>query len=366
VGGGERGGERAAGGGRSPYVEFDREEWRALDGAPRADASARPEGAAPTAGELAELRSLGDPVDMAEVEDIYLPLCRLIDLFVAADRRRRKEIAGFLAPTRRHRTRRPPPNNPPSPSPDPGPGDPLPPAPFVIGIAGSVAVGKSTVARLLRSLLARRPTDPAERAHEPPAPGPPAVELVATDGFLLPNAVLRERGLLERKGFPESYDRRALLRFVAAIKSGAAEVEAPVYSHLAYDVVPDERQAVRRPDILILEGLNVLQPAPPGRLAVSDFFDFSIYVDARVEDIRRWYTDRFFTLRRGLFRDPRSYFHPYARVADDEAAAYAARVWRDINEANLLANILPTRLRATLVLRKGGDHRVRQVWLRRI
>lgn len=341
MGGGERDGTRVAGGGRSPYVEFDRQEWRRLGAAPgdAADGPARATGTSLTAGELTELSSLGDPVDMAEVEDVYLPLCRLIDVFVAAHRRRRAAVAGLLAPARRHRAGHP------------APVEPLPPAPFVIGIAGSVAVGKSTVARLLRTLLASRPA---------------TVELVATDGFLLPNAVLRERGLLERKGFPESYDRRALLRFVSAVKSGAAEVAAPVYSHLAYDIVPDERQVVRRPDILVLEGLNVLQPAPPGRLAVSDLFDFSIYVDARAEDIRQWYTERFFALRRGLFGDPRSYFHPYARVGEDEAAAYAARVWREINEVNLLDNILPTRVRATLVLRKGGDHRVRQVWLRRI
>jgi type I pantothenate kinase len=304
-------------GASSPYLELDRDAWRA----------ARAQTPLPlTRDELTELRSLGDPIDITEVEEIYLPLSRLVNILFTADRQRRAMLTDFL-------------------------GTPVPPAPFIIGIAGSVAVGKSTVARLLRTLLARWPEHPE-------------VELVATDNFLLPNAALRERGLMDRKGFPESYDRRALSRFVAAIKTGAAEVRIPVYSHLAYDIVPGARQTVRRPDILVLEGLNVLQPAPPGRLAVSDFFDFSIYVDARTTDTERWYVERFFALRRTLFTDARSYFHPYAQVDEEEAAAYAARTWREINEANLIANILPTRARATLVLRKAGDHRVRQVWLR--
>lgn len=303
----------------SPYVELDRDAWRALRaGTPLSL----------TPGELDALRGLRDPIDIGEVEDVYLPLARLIGLFAAADARLRDTVGAFL-------------------------GDSVAPTPFVIGIAGSVAVGKSTVARVLRTLLARGPEHP----H---------VELVATDGFLYPNAVLAERGLMDRKGFPESYDRRSLLRFVSSMKAGAEGMAVPVYNPLAYDVVPDARQIVRRPDILIVEGLNVLQTARPGGLALSDLFDFSIYVDARVNDIRQWYIDRFFALRRTVFTDARSYFHPYAQVDEDEAAAYAERLWREINEVNLVANILPTRARATLVLHKDQDHRVSRVRLRRI
>jgi type I pantothenate kinase len=303
----------------SPFVQFSREEWRAL----RAEMplSLTPE-------ELEALRGLNDPIDLGEVEEVYLPLARLIGLFTAADGCLRDAVGAFL-------------------------GDPVAPTPFIIGIAGSVAVGKSTVARLLRTLLAR-------------GPGEPEVELVTTDGFLYPNATLAERGLMERKGFPESYDRRALLRFVSALKAGAAELSVPVYDPLAYDIAPGTRQVVRRPDVLIVEGLNVLQTARPGGLAVSDLFDFSIYVDARVNDIRQWYIDRFFALRRTVFTDERSFFHPYARVDPDEVAAYAEKLWREINEVNLVANILPTRDRATLVLHKTRDHRIHRVRLRRI
>ncbi|WP_345352914.1 type I pantothenate kinase [Actinoallomurus liliacearum] len=303
----------------SPYVEFGREEWRAL----RAETPL-----SLTPDDLEALRGLNDRTDFAEVEEVYLPLARLIGLFAAADGRLRDAVGAFL-------------------------GDPVAPTPFVIGIAGSVAVGKSTVARLVRTLLAR-------------GPGEPKVELVTTDGFLYPNATLAERGLMNRKGFPESYDRRALLGFVSAVKAGAAELSVPVYDPLSYDIVPEARQVVRRPDILIVEGLNVLQTARPGGLALSDLFDFSIYVDARVNDARQWYIDRFFALRRTLFTDERSYFHPYARVDPDEAAAYAERMWREINEVNLVANILPTRDRATLVLCKDHDHRIHRVRLRRI
>ncbi|MEV5746597.1 type I pantothenate kinase [Actinoallomurus sp. NPDC052308] len=303
----------------SPYVEFGREEWRAL----RAETPL-----SLTPDDLEALRGLNDRTDFAEVEEVYLPLARLIGLFAAADGRLRDAVGAFL-------------------------GDPVAPTPFVIGIAGSVAVGKSTVARLVRTLLAR-------------GPGEPKVELVTTDGFLYPNATLAERGLMNRKGFPESYDRRALLGFVSALKAGAAELSVPVYDPLSYDIVPEARQVVRRPDILIVEGLNVLQTARPGGLALSDLFDFSIYVDARVNDVRQWYIDRFFALRRTLFTDERSYFHPYARVDPDEAAAYAERMWREINEVNLVANILPTRDRATLVLCKDHDHRIHRVRLRRI
>jgi type I pantothenate kinase len=303
----------------SPYIEFGRDSWRAL----RANRAL-----SLTAGELEALRGLGDSIDLTEVADVYLPLARLIELFVASDARLRDTVGTFL-------------------------GESPAPTPFIIGIAGSVAVGKSTVSRLLKSLLAYGP----ER---------PRVELVTTDGFLYPNAVLGERGLMRRKGFPESYDRRALLRFVSAIKAGVPEASMPVYDPLTYDIAPEAVRVVRRPDILVVEGLNVLQSARPGGLALSDLFDFSIYVDARVNDIRQWYVDRFFALRRTIFKDERSYFHPYALVDDDEAAAQAERLWRDINEINLVANILPTRARATLVLNKDHDHRVGRVRLRRI
>ncbi|WP_083983620.1 type I pantothenate kinase [Actinomadura hibisca] len=303
----------------SPYVELSRDAWRAL----------RENTPLPlTSGELDALRGLKDPIDITEVEEVYLPLSRLLNLFFLSDGGLRDTVSGFL-------------------------GEPVQPTPFIIGVAGSVAVGKSTTSRLLRTLLARSPEHPS-------------VELVTTDSFLYPNAVLAERGLMDRKGFPESYDRRALVRFVSSIKAGAAEYEIPVYSHLEYDVVPGARQTVRRPDILIVEGLNVLQAPPAGTLGVSDFFDFSIYVDARVEDIRQWYVERLFALRRTAFTDPRSYFHRYAQLDEDEAAAFAQRVWRDINEINLVSNILPTRARATLVLHKGRDHSVQRVRLRRI
>ncbi|GMA91201.1 hypothetical protein GCM10025869_17300 [Homoserinibacter gongjuensis] len=224
----------------------------------------------------------------------------------------------------------------------------------MIGVAGSVAVGKSTTARLLRELLARWEDTPR-------------VELVTTDGFLLPNAELERRGLMERKGFPESYDRRALLRFVSRVKSGVEEVRAPVYSHLHYDIVRDAEIVVRRPDILIVEGLNVLQPPAPGaRLAVSDLFDFTVYVDARTVDIERWYVERFLRLQRGAFADPRSYFHRFAALDEDDAIALAHSIWQSINGPNLEQNIAPTRARASLVLRKAADHTVSNVLIRKI
>ncbi|WP_084219931.1 type I pantothenate kinase [Spirillospora albida] len=304
----------------SPYLEFSRADWR-----PLRESTPLPL----TPGELDALRGLRDPIDITEVEEVYLPLSRLLNLFFMSDGRLRDTVGEFL-------------------------GGEVRPTPFIIGVAGSVAVGKSTTSRLLRTLLARWPEHPS-------------VELVTTDSFLYPNAVLTERGIMDRKGFPESYDRRSLVRFVSSIKAGAAECDIPVYSHLEYDIVPDAKQTVRRPDILIVEGLNVLQAAPAGQLGVSDFFDFSIYVDARVEDIRQWYVDRLFALRRTAFTDPRSYFHKYAHEMDeDETAAFAQRVWRDVNEINLVSNILPTRARATLVLHKGKDHSIERVRLRRI
>ncbi|GII66407.1 pantothenate kinase [Sphaerisporangium krabiense] len=302
----------------SPYVELSREEWRELR---------RNTPLTLTAGELEELRGVDDPIDLTEVTDIYLPLTRLLNLHFTGARQRSAAVNTFL-------------------------GDDQAPPPYILGIAGSVAVGKSTTARLLHTLLARWP----EHSR---------VELITTDSFLYPNKVLDERGIAHRKGFPESYDRRALVRFVAEVKAGVPEVHAPVYSHLEYDIVPGAVQTVRRPDILLVEGLNVLQPAPPAALAVNDYFDFSIYVDARVEDIRTWYVDRFHKLRRTAFADPKSYFSYIAELSDEEATRFARNVWRDVNELNLVENIAPTRGRAGLVLHKGADHAVRRVRLRR-
>nr|WP_243695365.1 type I pantothenate kinase [Agromyces protaetiae] len=304
----------------SPFIELDRADWAAL--APSIPAPL-------TETEIVQLRGLGEPLDMREVSEVYLPLSRLLNLYVGGTKALHRVTSEFL----REQTES---------------------TPFVIGVAGSVAVGKSTIARLLRELLARW-------EHTP------RVELITTDGFLFPNAELERRGLMTRKGFPESYDRRALLRFVSEIKAGAASVRAPFYSHLAYDIVPDAQITVRRPDVLIVEGLNVLQPPSPGhRLAVSDLFDFTIYVDARTQDIARWYEERFLKLQRGAFANPKSYFHRYASLSEDEARARAREIWGSINEPNLLQNIRPTRSRASLVLRKSADHTVQNVLLRKL
>ncbi|MGL4173191.1 MAG: type I pantothenate kinase [Actinomycetota bacterium] len=332
----------------SLYREFTRPAWARL----RANTPLTVD-----ADRLTRLTGLGDHIDLTEVQEVYLPLSRLLMLYVQATHERHRFTQEFFSPDSSGAELPPPPLNAPH-LPDSVPSW-LPPGqpPFVIGIAGSVAVGKSTIARLLREVL---------RAW----PGNPRVELVTTDGFLLPNEELRRRNLLHRKGFPESYNRRSLLRFVAAIKAGQAEVHAPVYSHLSYDVLPGEYTVLRNPDIVIVEGLNVLQPPrgdSTGRsgLAVSDFFDFSVYADARVTDIRAWYVDRFLRLRATAFADPSSYFHRYATLSDSEAIATAEQIWSQTNEPNLIENIRPTRPRATLILSKDANHTVTRVRLRK-
>ena len=304
----------------SLYRQIDRSDWSRL-----AAGTTLPL----TETEVVQLRGLGDRLDLAEVREVYLPLSGLLSLYATATKRLGAEASSFL-------------------------GDDEATTPFVVAVAGSVAVGKSTIARLLRELMSRWP-------------GTPRVELLTTDGFLYPNAELERRGLMSRKGFPESYDRRALVRFLTAVKSGAPEVRAPFYSHMRYDIVPDAHTTIRRPDVVIVEGLNVLQPSPsPSEIAISELFDFSIYVDADTSHISDWYVERFLALRRGAFSNPSSFFNVFAHLSDDEAVSTALAFWNDINLPNLEENVLPTKHQATLVLEKGANHAVERVLLRKL
>jgi type I pantothenate kinase len=308
----------------SRYTDFDRAQWKSL----RANTPLLL-----NEHELASLRGINEQVSLGEVEDIYVPLSRFLNLHVAAIRHLTDARREFLGDSTKKTL------------------------PYVIGIAGSVAVGKSTFARVLRACLARWPE------HQ-------RVDLITTDGFLHPNRVLEERGLMNRKGFPESYDQRRLLRFLSDVKAGIPNVPAPVYSHLQYDIVPAAEQIVDQPDILILEGLNVLQSPGAGRdnsrMFVSDFFDFSIYLDAEESMIEQWYIDRFLTLRETVFRQPNSYFHRFAQLTKKEAVETSRAIWRQINLVNLNENILPTRERAHVIFDKGSDHMMQRVRLRTV
>jgi type I pantothenate kinase len=337
-----KGGVRSKAGGRDPpynapvttspgdqvaisrFVEFTRAEWarlRASTPLPLTEPQLRP------------LVSINERMSIDEVSDVYLPLSRLLNLYVGATQRLHEATATFV-------------------------GSNSPRVPFVIGIAGSVAVGKSTISRVLKALLSHWPSHPQ-------------VDLITTDGFLLPSSVLEARGIMDRKGFPDSYDVRRLVRFLADVKSGVPEVQAPVYSHLRYDIVPSEYQTIHHPDVVIVEGLNVLQTGVsragrPMPMFVSDFFDFAIYVDAQEPDIEQWYVERFLTLRETVFKNPSSYFHRYASLSRDQAIETAREIWRSINLVNLRENVQPTRERAHVILEKGRDHAVRRVRLRKI
>ena len=303
----------------SPFVEISRADWAALGRSTELPL---------TEQEISQIRGLGDFLDLKEVRDVYLPLSRMLNLYVTQAQRLHSVTSEFMG-ERAKRT------------------------PFIIGVAGSVAVGKSTVARLLKEMLSRWPSTPR-------------VELITTDGFLHPNAELERRNLMHRKGFPESYDRLALLKFVADIKSGVERVSAPVYSHLSYDIVPGAEVIIESPDVVIVEGLNVLQPPVMGQeVALSDYFDFKIYVDADVANVTKWFLGRFEQLREGAFTNPKSYFHKYAEMPFEEALERALEIWNTINLPNLIENIQPTRSRATLVLQKGSEHAVESVLLRK-
>lgn len=309
----------------SPYDLFTRIQWAKLHFSTPLPLSE---------DELQKLRGINEKISLQEVSHIFLPLSKLLNLYVTAEQRLSATTASFLGALPQR-------------------------VPYIIGIAGSVAVGKSTTARIVQALLARWPNHPR-------------VDLVTTDGFLYPNRILQERGIMNRKGFPESYDTKRLIQFLADIKSGCSHVTAPVYSHLYYDIMPGREQVVNQPDILILEGLNVLQPPIQGTsgyipaVAVSDFFDFSVYIDAKQEYIRTWYIDRFKVLRHTAFQKPESFFHRYASLTEDEAQTVADEIWTSINEPNLLENILPTRERARLIMEKGADHSVQRVLLRKL
>ena len=304
----------------TPFVEISRADWAELGNNTELPL---------TEAEISQIRGLGDFLDMKEVREVYLPLSRFLNIYVSEYSKLHKATSNFLG----ERSAR---------------------VPFIIGIAGSVAVGKSTVSRLLRELLTRWE-------------GTPKVALITTDGFLYPNQELEKRSLMHRKGFPESYDRMALLNFVADIKSGKENVQAPIYSHLTYDIVPDKFETVSSPDVVIIEGLNVLQsPGPDQEVTLSDYFDFKIYVDAETKNISKWFLNRFHELRESAFTNPASYFHRYAEMPLDKALEKATEIWQTINLPNLTENILPTRSRATLVLKKGDKHAVESVLLRKL
>lgn len=304
----------------TPFVEISRADWAELGNSTELPL---------TEAEISQIRGLGDFLDIKEVREVYLPLSRFLNIYVSEYSKLHKATSEFL-------------------------GQRSAKVPFIIGIAGSVAVGKSTVSRLLRELLARWD-------------GTPKVSLITTDGFLYPNSELEKRSLMHRKGFPESYDRLALLKFVADIKSGKENVQASVYSHLTYDIVPGKFETVSSPDVVIIEGLNVLQaPGPDQEVTLSDYFDFKIYLDADTQNISKWFLNRFHELRESAFTNPESYFHRYAEMPLDRALEKATEIWRSINLPNLTENILPTRSRATLVLRKGDQHAVQSVLLRKL